>query len=544
MSDVFISYSRSTEPQARRIAEALRGAGHDVWRDDELPAHRDYSEVIEERLRGAKAVVVIWSAAAVKSQWVRAEADLAREADTLVQLSLDGSPLPMPFNRIQCADLSDWAGDLSHPGWKKVAASVAELANGHAETIPAAAAPTSAVQPAPTISEKPSIAVLPFTDLSPAKDQDYFCDGMVVEIVTALSRFRTLFVIASGSSLTYRDVTGRLPQTARELGVRYLLEGSVRKAGDRVRIAAHLIDAHDSAREVWAERFDGTLEDVFALQDEVAGAVASRIEPTIVAIETRRASARPTGDVTAYDLYLRGMKALGRFTKAGHAEALALCAEAIARDPNYAEALAISAFAYTNRMVLGWSDDLEDDRRRALDLRSRALSARSDDPEVISTVAAASMQLGVDPAGALASAERALARHPGSSTVQMTSGFVFLYAGEAAAALAGLEASQRLDPLSTWRQIVLFTMAFANLFLKRFEAVIPLAHEAGELMPELRPYTASITAAALGHLGRRGEARAALAGVDVAAQGAILAGFAPQDRDTVLAGIAMALAEG
>jgi len=294
MSDVFISYARSTEREAKQIAEALRGLGYDVWRDDELPAHRDYSEVIEERLRAAKAVVVVWSAEAAKSQWVRAEADLAREAQTLVQLSLDGAPLPMPFNRIQCADLAGWAGDPGHPGWRKVANSVAELANAN---VPAGAATVAASPPPLPLSEKPSIAVLPFTDLSPAKDQDYFCDGMVVEIVTALSRFRTLFVIASGSSLTYRDVAGRLPQVARELGVRYLLEGSVRKAGDRVRIAAHLIDAHDGAREVWAERFDGTLEDVFALQDQVAGAVASQIEPTILAIETRRASARPTGDV-------------------------------------------------------------------------------------------------------------------------------------------------------------------------------------------------------------------------------------------------------
>src|SRR6516164_3858493 len=120
MADVFISYARSTEGAAHRVAEALRALGHRVWRDDELPAHRDYSEVIEERLRAAKAVVVLWSAEAVKSQWVRAEADLAREAGTLVQLSLDGAPLPMPFNRIQCADLRGWSGDAAAPGWKKV----------------------------------------------------------------------------------------------------------------------------------------------------------------------------------------------------------------------------------------------------------------------------------------------------------------------------------------------------------------------------------------------------------------------------------------
>jgi adenylate cyclase len=378
MSDVFISYARSTERAAKRVAEALRGLGYDVWRDDELPAHRDYSEVIEERLRAAKAVVVVWSAEAVRSQWVRAEADLARESGTLVQLSLDGSTLPMPFNRIQCADLSDWAGDLGHSGWKKVAASLAELSG--AGQSPAMMAPrqmaTAAKSAGLQLPDKASIAVLPFVDLSPTKDQAYFCDGMVVELVTALSHFRTLFVIASGSSLTYRDAAGRLPQIARELGVRYLLEGSVRKAGDRVRIAAHLIDALDGAREVWAERFDDILEDVFALQDKVANAVASQIEPSILAIETRRASARPTQDLTAYDLFLQGMRAYGGMNKAGHAEAITLFEAAIARDPSYAEALSISAFTRVNRIVLGWSDDLEEDRRVALDHRARALSAR------------------------------------------------------------------------------------------------------------------------------------------------------------------------
>ena len=542
MSDIFISYARSTADQAQAVAEALRGLGYDVWRDDALPAHRAYAEVIEERLKAAKAVVVIWSADAAKSHWVQSEADRARDDNKLIQLAFDATRPPMPFDRTQCADLTGWTGDPNAPGWRKVVASVAELTGAGQSPTSTTSTPIAAAQP-PPLPGKPSIAVLPFADLSPAKDQGYFCDGMVEEIVTALSRFRTLFVIASGSSLTYRDAAGRLPQIARELGVRFLLQGSVRKAGDRVRIAVHLIDALEGAREVWAERFDDTLEDVFALQDRVANAVAGQIEPTIIAIETRRAGARPTQDLTAYDLFLKGMRAWGAFSKAGHAEATALFDAAIALDPGYAEALSISAFARANGLVFGWSDDPEEDRRVALDHRARALSARGDDPEVIATVAMASMQLGVDRAGALASAKRALARHPGSSTVQVNCAWVDLYAGEAAAALAGFEASLRLDPRSVWRQIVLMGMAFANLFLHRFEAVIPLAQEAGELMPDLQPFAASLTAAALGHLGQREEARAALAGVDLGAQGAAhLAGFAPQDRETVMTGLSKAFA--
>jgi adenylate cyclase len=187
MSEIFVSYARSTVAQAKAIAEGLRALGYSVWRDDDLPAHRDYSEVIEERLRAAKAVVVVWSAEAAKSQWVRAEADFAREAGTLVQLTLDGAPLPMPFNRIQCADFVGWAGDFDEAGWKKVAASVAELLGGPGRP---AAAWRSGAEEAPPLPDKPSIAVMPFANLSGDPEQEYFADGMVEEVTAALSRFR------------------------------------------------------------------------------------------------------------------------------------------------------------------------------------------------------------------------------------------------------------------------------------------------------------------------------------------------------------------
>lgn len=144
MPHVFISYARSTAKEAQAVAAALRGLGHEVWLDDEIPAHRAYADVIEERLREAKAVVVIWSAEAVKSQWVRSEADKAREQNKLVQLSVDRSPLPMPFDQIQCADLAGWTGDVNAPGWRKVAASAADLLGGAAGIATAPVADPSA----------------------------------------------------------------------------------------------------------------------------------------------------------------------------------------------------------------------------------------------------------------------------------------------------------------------------------------------------------------------------------------------------------------
>src|SRR5579863_7569828 len=202
MSDVFISYARSTEAEARRLAEALRACGYGVWRDDQLPPHRAYSDVIEERLRAAKAVLVLWSAEAVKSQWVRAEADVARQAGTLVQLNLDGTALPLPFSQIQCEDLRDWTGDPHAPAWRKVTDSIADLIG-----VERRAAVPEAIASARSVgrSGRPSVAVLPFTNLSGDPEQEYFADGMVEEIATALARFKSIFVVAPGSSLTFKN---------------------------------------------------------------------------------------------------------------------------------------------------------------------------------------------------------------------------------------------------------------------------------------------------------------------------------------------------
>ena len=188
MADIFVSYGRSTEAQAEQVAEALRAAGYSVWRDDELPAHRTYSDVIEERLRVAKAVVVLWSAEAARSQWVRAEADVAREAGTLVQISIDGTLPPMPFNQIQCADLAGWTGDHSVAGWRKVESSVALLVGA------AASDEQSEQKTAP--ARRVSICVLPFINMSGDPEQEYFSDGISEDIITDLSKVSALSIVA------------------------------------------------------------------------------------------------------------------------------------------------------------------------------------------------------------------------------------------------------------------------------------------------------------------------------------------------------------
>src|SRR5580704_12902896 len=243
MADIFISYARSRATEAQPIVQALRSQGYNVWIDDAIPAHRAFTDVIEEELKAAAAVVVLWSTEAVKSQWVQSEADHAREAGKLVQLKLDGAVLPMPFDRIQCIDLTGWAGDVDAPGWRRVCGSIATLAG-----VAKAATPVAPVVEAlPEGLVKPSIAVMPFANLSNDPEQDYFVDGVVEEIVSALSRFKSIFVISAGDSLVSEGKAISPQDAARLLGVRYVLEGSVRKSGGRVRIVVHLVDASNGA---------------------------------------------------------------------------------------------------------------------------------------------------------------------------------------------------------------------------------------------------------------------------------------------------------
>ncbi|MGH6985448.1 MAG: TIR domain-containing protein [Caulobacteraceae bacterium] len=339
MSEIFVSYARSTAVQAGRIAEALRSLGYGVWRDDELPAHRSYSEVIEERLRAARAVIVVWSAEAVKSQWVRAEADAAREAGTLVQLSIDGSVPPMPFNQIQCADMADWAGDMGAPGWRKVEASIADLA-GSARAGPARSPQKSAR------SSKPSICVLPFANISDDPQQEYFSDGISEDIITDLSKVSALTVTSRNTAFSFKGKDVEVGEIARRLGVSHVLEGSVRKAGSRVRITAQLIEGVSDSH-AWAERWDRDLTDIFALQDEISQAIVGALKLRLLPEEKREIEKRGTDSVEAYTLYLmaRQQKSTGNEGDPRRDEAIIrLCQRAVAIDPQYARAWAMLAF--------------------------------------------------------------------------------------------------------------------------------------------------------------------------------------------------------
>ena len=342
MSEIFISYARPDEPQSKRIADALRSEGYCVWRDDELPAHRPYADVIQERLSSAGAVVVLWSAAAAKSQWVRAEADAARTLGTLVQASLDQTIPPMPFNQIQCADLKEWDGDRDTSSWNKLVASVAALAGA----IPESEGRQS--------SGPISVCVLPFANMSGDPEQEYFSDGISEDITTDLAKVSALEVIARNTAFMFKGQSADVCDVARKLGVSHVLEGSVRKAGTRVRISAQLIDGK-SGSHVWAERYDRDLTDIFTIQDEISKAIVRALKIKLLPEEKKAIEQRGTQSAEAYNLYLlaRQYWITGNHGDSRREErVMRICGRAVEIDPYYAQAWALLAMAQSNLRYL------------------------------------------------------------------------------------------------------------------------------------------------------------------------------------------------
>ncbi|HVN02073.1 MAG TPA: TIR domain-containing protein [Caulobacteraceae bacterium] len=331
MSDVFISYARSTAKQAQAVAEALRGLGYSVWIDDDLPAHRTYSRVIEEQMTAAKAAVVIWSADAAQSEWVLSEANRAREDRKLVQVTTDTARLPMPFDTIQCADLEGWSGDLDAPGWRKVVASIAELLG-------------DAPRPTATAVRSRSICVLPFANMSGDPEQEYFADGVSEDIITDLSKVSALGVTARNTAFTFKGGSVDVRRVAREVGATHVLEGSVRKSGGRVRITAQLIDGA-TGNHLWAERYDRDLDDIFTLQDEISQAIVQALKLKLLPDEKAAIEDRGTDNVEAYDLYLRGRALYNTMSPPELYRSVDLFRRATALDPSFAAAWATLASA-------------------------------------------------------------------------------------------------------------------------------------------------------------------------------------------------------
>ncbi len=365
-----------------------------------------------------------------------------------------------------------------------------------------AGAATEFVAPSPP--DKPSIAVMSFANMSGDPEQDYFADGMVEEIITALSRIGWLFVVARNSSFIYKGQAIDVKQVGRELGVCYVLEGSVRKAGHRVRITAQLIDALSGAH-LWADHFDGSLEDVFELQDRVASSVAGVIEPALQAAETACHADRPTNDLTAYDLYLRAF-AMTLSSAAEYPKALRLMEQAIERDPRYGPALAWAAVCCFRLVTDGRSEDPEADSRKGTDFARRALQAAGENPVVLANAAVALAYFGEDIGAMMGLVDRALALNPSFARGWHISGLLRLWAGQPDRAIEHLHASLRLSPrarIGTSLAII----GLAHFVSRRFEEAVPKLLLTIQEDPNF-PSPYRTLAACYAHMGQLGDARA------------------------------------
>jgi adenylate cyclase len=407
----------------------------------------------------------------------------------------------------------------------------------HESSAAAAVATPSTVPP-----QKPSIAVLPFQNLSGDLEQEYFVDGMVEEIITALSRIRWLFVIARNSSFTYKGQAVDVKRVGRELGVRYVLEGSVRKAGGRVRITGQLIDAATGAH-LWADRFDGLLEDVFELQDKVAASVAGVIEPALQAAETARSANRPTADLTAYDLYLRAY-AMYLSSARQIPEALSLMEQAIARDPRYGPALAWAAFCCFRLLLDDRSEDREADRRKGVDFARRALEVAGDDPGVLANAALPLAYFGEDIGAMMALVDRALALNPNFARGWHIGGTLRLYAGQPDIAIEHLEAALRLSP-GARVGTTLSNIGMAHFFSRRFDEAVPKLLLAIQDDPSF-PMPYRYLAACYAHMGRLDDAREVIARLRTVTP-VVIPDVSPfrnsEHRELLLSGLRLAMGE-
>jgi adenylate cyclase len=359
-------------------------------------------------------------------------------------------------------------------------------------------------KPTLALPDKPSIAVLPFQNMSGDPEQEYFADGMVEEIITALSRIRWLFVIARNSTFTYKGQAVDVKQVGRQLGVRYVLEGSVRKGGNRVRITGQLIDAMNGTH-LWADRFDGLIEDVFELQDKIALSVAGVIEPTLQAAEIRRSVVRPTTDLTAYDLYLRALAAYYPTTRERNFEALKLLDRAITTDRKFGPALAQAALSHMRLVYEGWAEAPETHRQKGIDLARQALQVAEHDPGILASAALVLARFGEDVGSMIGLVDRALTLNPSFARGWRVSGLLRIFAGQHDLAIEHIETSLRLSPRERSGQ-TLSAMGAAHFFNRHFdEAASRLLLSIQDDPGFPSPYRE--LAACYAHMGRLDEAR-------------------------------------
>lgn len=370
MAQVFLSYSHQDEAVAKGLAEALGAAGHRVWRDRQIHGGSRFASEIDRALKDAEAVVVLWSDSSVQSAWVQDEAAEGRDSGRLIPVTLNGCKAPLGFRQFQAIDLGGWNGsgpfsrltELLHAIGAITGADEAEVRGQKAKPNPSGHAGT-----------KPCVCVLPFVNMSGDTEQEYFSDGITEDITTDLSKVSALSVIARNTAFTFKGRATNAKEVARIVDASHVLEGSVRKAGNRIRITAQLIDG-GAGNHVWAERYDRELTDIFAIQDEISKSIVATLRLKLLPEESSVIADRGTSSVDAYNLYLMARQRWigGTFSQARSEAIVRICAQATTLDPNYAQAWALMALAQSElRFWHGKDQDALSSAERALSIDPR-----------------------------------------------------------------------------------------------------------------------------------------------------------------------------
>jgi len=328
---------------------------------------------------------------------------------------------------------------------------------------------TTSIAARSTASQRdgPSIAVLPFVNLGKDPEQEYFADGIVEDIIAALSRFRSFFVIARNSTFAYKGRSVSVQQIGRELGVRYVLEGSVRRSGERIRITAQLVDTV-SGMHLWAEHYDGVMADVFDLQDQITTSVVGSIQPSIRAAEIERARRKRPENLDAYDLVMRSLPHVWSLEFEGNKEATRLLDKALLLDPTYPLALSLAAWCRGQRIVYNWSKDVQEDKRETLRLAQAAAAIAGDDPFIL-TVLGAGLTITREYQRAQSMLERALTLDPNSAWAWNRSGWLHNYQDDPEVAIPHFERSLRLSPFDPMAFNCDMGIGCAHFIAKRYD---------------------------------------------------------------------------
>jgi len=406
MADVFVSYARSDRALVAPLVAAVEAKGWSVWWDHDIDAGQQFDDQIERELKAAKAVLVVWTPTSAASRWVRGEAREAADWGTLVPVRFEAASLPMDMRAIHTTDLDGWGEDPRSAPFQALLRSLSAMIARQTTTSASAA---SAAAPSPAAAGRIGICVLPFANMSGDVEQEYFSDGISEDIITDLNKVSALFVVARNTAFTFKKKSIDVSQLAQQLNVSHVLEGSVRKAGGRVRITAQLIEGN-SGGQIWAERYDRDLNDIFALQDEISQAIVKALKVRLLPEQKKAIEQRGTTNLEAYNLYLMARQ---QYTTGSEGDVrrndaiIRLCRRATEIDPQYAHAWALLALG---QMLV------------------RLDSGKGED--------------------GLAAAERALELDPNLATAHAVKARILSQAGRHDAASEEIEIALRLDPES------------------------------------------------------------------------------------------------